>query len=438
MNPPKMTDLLERKKSGNALTEDQIRFWVKGLVQGTIPDYQTSALLMAIRLKGMTFPETLALTQAMAESGEQLHYPQYPMVFDKHSTGGVGDKVTLILAPLLAACGLPVSMLSGRGLGHTGGTIDKFESVEGAVCKQSPASMARMMDAFGWANAQASEAMNPADRKLYALRDVTATVDSIPLIVASIISKKLSGGATHLCLDVKCGGAAFMQTREAARDLAKNLKTIGEMGGLTISGFLTRMEEPLGYAIGNYLEVIESLAYLREWQETPLMDLVETLCVSMLISAGKVKDQQQASALLKKVLQSGEAYKRLVAYLSFIGATDAAMGTLEAASFETLPRTTLVASTSGFITRINGLGLGDAMIEIGAGRKQREDAIDPNAGLVLAKHVGDEVEKGEPLAWLYGEKAPKMTPDYFKKVRDCFLIEDQRSEQFPVIIEALE
>ena len=417
-----MIDLLECKKRGNPLERSQIQYWVEGLVSQSIPDYQSAALLMAIRLQDMNFEETLALTRAMADSGDRIEYPGYRAVFDKHSTGGVGDKVTLILAPLLAACGLPVSMLSGRGLGHTGGTIDKFESLPGVSCKQSPEAMVAMLNEFGWANAQASEKIDPADRILYALRDVTATVDSIPLITASILSKKMAGGATHLCLDVKCGNAAFMQDRKSAKNLANSLKTIGEMGGLKVSGFLTRMEEPLGHAIGNYLELLESVAYLKELHMTPLMNLVETLGVDLLLAGDKYSDAESALKAIHDAVRSGEGLERLLAYLRFTGGETGAIDALIERNFADMPRKAVPATQAGFVQAIDGRGLGEALIDLGAGRAKREDAIDPGAGLVLNRHLGEPVSKGETLGWLYGQKALSVSETYIDQIRSRFTI----------------
>lgn len=437
MTQPKMTDLLALKKEGSQLSPSQIEFWIQGMVSGAIPDYQTTALLMAIRLKGMTFHETLALTQAMAESGERLSFPSFQMVFDKHSTGGVGDKVTLILAPILAEAGLPISMLSGRGLGHTGGTIDKFESLEGVSCRQSPEAMRRMMATFGWANAQASESINPADRMLYALRDVTSTVDSIPLITASIISKKLAGGATHLCLDVKCGRAAFMQTIDEARNLAENLKIIGEMGGLKVSGFITRMEEPLGRAVGNYLELLESVHYLSEWKSTPLMQLVTTLGADMLMASGKASSISEAEGLMKSAVHSGKALDRLVAYLQFTGGKKSAIDQLLRTHFSQMAGRPLLATEEGYLTAVDGLALGDAMIHLGAGRKSREDQIDPKAGMVLEAQIGDIVKAGAPLGWLHGAQAESLDDAFLVKLRSCFKLGNVQKAPEPIILEEL-
>ena len=400
-----MQALIEQKKFGRALSREEIESWVSGVVSGEVPHYQTAALLMAIRLKGMDFEETLALTTAMTESGDRLRFNGHPILADKHSTGGVGDKVTLILAPLLAAVGVPVTMLSGRGLGFTGGTIDKFESLPSVSCNQDNAAMQKMLDTFGWANAQASERIAPADRLLYGLRDVTGTVDSIPLITASILSKKMAGGATHLCLDVKCGASAFMPDLAQAKELAENLKTIGEMGGLAIQGLISHMEEPLGHAIGNYLELLESVHYLKEEQKTPLMELVFALGAKMMVQTGFAKSPTEAMAALRQVLASGAGLDKLTDYLTFCGGDQKKIEELKALNFEDLPRIAVPATKSGVVARIHGRGMGELAVQLGAGRKKHDDVIDPIAGILLNKQVGDQVEKGEPLAWLFGEKA---------------------------------
>jgi pyrimidine-nucleoside phosphorylase len=417
--------MIEKKKHGNALTVEEVQFWIKGVTNGTIPDYQSAAMLMAIRLRGMTFEETVALTKAMTSSGTTLKFAKYPALFDKHSTGGVGDKVTMILAPMLAAVGLPVTMLSGRGLGFTGGTIDKLQSVPGVSCDQDAEAMANMIEVCGWANAMATKDVAPADRKLYALRDVTATVDSVPLITASILSKKLAGGATHLCLDVKSGRAAFMSSEEQARELATSLKTIGEMCGLKVSGLLTRMSEPLGHAVGNYLEMIESVAYLKSYQDTALMDVVMSLAIKMMRSGEMFETDELCGERLLQVIESGEALKSLYGYLEVTGGTPEAIQVLDKASYEDFDRIPLVAKQSGFLSEIDGLALGWLMVDLGAGRHRQEDEIDPIAGLTLEKHLGDSVQEGEVVGWLYGTKALASPGVWQERAGESFKVATQ-------------
>ncbi len=427
--------LIEKKKQNQALSEEEIRFWVEGLADGQIKDYQSAAMLMAIWFNGMSFEETLALTQAMADSGGRLQFEGLEILADKHSTGGVGDKVSLILAPILAACGLPVAMLSGRGLGFTGGTIDKLEALAGVSCAFDNPAMAEMLEKFGWANAQASERIAPADRRLYRLRDVTATVDSIPLITASILSKKIAGGATHLCLDVKCGASAFMQDLPSARSLASNLKTIGEMGGLSIEGVISRMDEPLGAAIGNYLELLESVHCLKRETQSPLMELVYVLGAKMLRQCGVFKAEADGRAAMRASVASGAALSRLFAYLDYAGGEAAALKQLERASFEDYQREAIVAEAEGWLAGMHGRRLGEFLIEAGAGRKSKEDVLDPLAGLLLNKQVGDRVAKGETLAWLYGKNAPSLAARAAKIVNDCCQWRASAIEPPPLVIE---
>ncbi|MDJ0834916.1 MAG: thymidine phosphorylase [Acidobacteriota bacterium] len=432
-----LVPLIEKKKVGRSLTDAEIQAWIDAVVAETVPDYQTAALLMAIRLNGMDFDETLALTNAMADSGDRLSFQGYPVLADKHSTGGIGDKVTLILAPIMAAVGLPVTMLSGRGLGFSGGTIDKFESLEGVSCNQGPGAMQAMLDRFGWANAQATERIAPADRILYALRDVTGTVDSIPLITASILSKKLAGGAGCLCMDVKCGTAAFMQDMESARELAGNLKTIGDMGGMNVRGVITRMEEPLGHAVGNYLELLEARDYLKTCPDRPLMELVFALGEVMLAQGGLTNDPGDARARMRKTIDDGSAMDRLERYLVFCGAQPQAMSRLQADSLDKLPRRAVTAERSGMVHAVKGRDIGYLMVDLGAGRKVRSDAIDPLAGLVLARHVNDRVERGQVIAWLYGEKGLREDPEVDRRIRACFEIGEARDAlRQPVVLHA--
>jgi len=426
MSALNMVKLIEKKKTGQELSGLEIEAWIQGVTNGSVPDYQSAALLMAIRLKGMNFDETLALTNAMTHSGDSLQFSQ-KVLADKHSTGGIGDKVTIVLAPLMAACGVPVTMLSGRGLGFTGGTIDKFEALSGVSCEVDNVQMQAMIDRFGWANAQASERIAPADRVLYALRDVTGTVDSIPLITASILSKKLAGGASHLCLDVKCGQSAFMTDLKEARDLANNLKKIGTMGGLEIKCLITRMEEPLGHAVGNYLELLESVHYLGKNIDTPLMTLILTLGETMLTQTGLASGKTQAREMMKKALANGSALDKLRDYLSFTGARDQDIDLLFQQEFDQFPRRAIMANKAGYVSGVNGRGLGELLVGLGAGRRKHDDTIDPMAGVLLARHLGDTVEEGDVLAWVYGHQ--KEGSDLEEQMNHIYRVQ---SEPVPV------
>lgn len=436
-----MKRLIDKKKRGEALTEAEIQSWISRLSEQSdnlpadrVPAYQTTAMLMAIRLMGMTSAETTALTKAMADSGDRLRFPGYPFLADKHSTGGVGDKVTLILAPLMAACNMPVTMLSGRGLGHTGGTIDKFEALSGVQCERDNRAMNDMLATFGWANAQTTPGICPADRVLYRLRDVTATVDSIPLITASIMSKKIAGGATHLCLDVKCGPAAFMETLDQAKALAENLQTVGQLAGLSVQGLITRMDEPLGHAIGNYLELMESVAYLRNEADTPLMDVVLALGRCMLRQTGMCDSDSQADVLMDRALAEGRALDKLLAYLQFNGADAAVIEQLLAARYEQFPRRAVTAINSGYVANVQGRDLGHLMVQIGAGRETIDQAIDPYAGVVLNKHCGDAIAAGDTLCWVYGDQAQTVGDDFLQSIRNCYQITTEAKPKGSVVL----
>ncbi len=426
--------LIEKKKRELALSKSEIESWIRALVAGRIPDYQSAALLMAICLKGMDFDETLALTEAMVASGDRLAFPGYATLGDKHSTGGVGDKVSLILAPMLAAAGLPVTMLSGRGLGHTGGTIDKFESLPGVSCNLDQRQMKEMLDRVGWTNACASQNIVPADRILYALRDVTATVDSIPLITASILSKKIAGGATHLCLDVKCGSGAFMRTKQRAMALSENLRIIGNRSGMAVFGLISRMDEPLGHAVGNYLELLEAVAYLREPHDTPLMRLVYALGVKLLLKTGVEKTAQNAEQRMRATIQKGAALEKLLDYLRFAGADAAALDRLPRQGFDDLPRRPVLSGRAGEVRALDGYGLGTYLIELGAGRRSRKDRLDYMAGVYLAKHVGDRVEKGDVLAWVYGERGIDGGDAVSERIDGFFSLDASSKPPKPLIL----
>lgn len=429
-----LLSMIEKKKHGKALTEQEIRSWISNLVREEVPDYQTAALLMAIRLKGMNFDETLWLTQAMVESGDRLSFTGYEVLCDKHSTGGIGDKVTLILAPILAACGLPVTMLSGRALGFSGGTIDKFESLKGVGCMRNAKEMQAMLDQVGWANAQATRSIAPADRILYAMRDVTGTVDSIPLITASILSKKLAGGATHLCLDVKAGSGAFMADEAAATELAENLHRIGEMGGLTVSGVVTRMNEPLGHAVGNYLELMESVAYLRQEAQTPLMELVYNLGAAMLRDGNLAQDDAEARKAMAATIADGSALEKLLAYLRFNGGEPEAIEDLLKANFEDFDRVAIRAPRDGYISAMAGREIGFLAVDLGGGRKRADDIIDPIAGFLFNKHLGAQVKQGDVLVWAYGAKAATMGPEFEARLLDALELSQEPPAKAELIL----
>ncbi len=416
----RMYDLIHAKKRGEALSPEGIHFWINGVVEGTVPAEQSSALLMAICWRGMTTEETLALTLAMRDSGSRMNLSSIPGIkVDKHSTGGVGDKTTLALGPIVAACGVPVAMFSGRGLGHTGGTVDKFEAIPGMRVELSEAEFLSSLKETGFANSAQTPSLCPADRVLYALRDITATVESIPLITASIMSKKMAGGSDALVLDVKCGVSAFMKNLDEANRLARSMVDVGKAHGMRIKALITRMEEPLGRCIGNTLEVLECLELLqgRGW-ETNLGQLTERLCAEMVVLGGQAKDLAEATMKVREAVRSGEAARRMEAFLKMHGADPAVVQ-----SHHLLPQAPqtldVKADASGSVQAIDGFQLGLIAMEMGAGRKSREDRIDPTVGMEVFAPVGSRVEVGHPLVRLH-LSTMKGAELIEQRVKDCW------------------
>jgi len=394
----RMYDLIYTKKTGGRLTPEQIAFWVKGVTGGSIPDEQTCALLMAICWRGMSTEETLALTLEMRDSGARMDLSSVPgLKVDKHSTGGVGDKTTLILGPIVAACGVPCAMFSGRGLGHTGGTIDKFSSVPGLRVELDAEAFRESLRRTGFANSAQTADICPADRKLYALRDVTATVESIPLITASIMSKKLAGGADALVLDVKCGSGAFMKTLEEGRALARSMVEVGKAHGMRIKALVTRMEEPLGWAIGNALEVMESVEVLRGLHgEGVLARMSFRLAAEMVVLGGAAASLEAAEARVERAVADGSALRTLRDFVALNGGNPEALD-----DFRLLPQagcvTEVRADRAGFIHAMDGRALGILAMDLGAGRRFKEDRLDLGAGIRLHRGLGDPVRAGDIL-----------------------------------------
>lgn len=403
-----MYDIIHKKREGGALSREETAFFIRGFTRGEIPDYQASALLMAIYFQGMTPEETAALTLEMAASGDQVDLSSLPGVkVDKHSTGGVGDKTTLIAGPIAAACGVTVAKMSGRGLGHTGGTVDKLESIPGFRADLPREEFFRVVRETGMALISQSGNLCPADKKLYALRDVTATVESLPLIASSVMSKKIASGADAILLDVKVGSGAFMKTLEDSRALAREMVRIGESVGRRTSAVITDMDMPLGRCVGNALEVAEAVSVLRGNGEKRLTALCLELAAHMVLLAGRADTLERARACAEQALESGEAFRRLCR-------TAAAQGG-EVSALEDprrLPRSPLCrevkAPASGFLTRLNAEECGLAAVELGAGRETKDSAIDPGAGLVLLKNKGDRVSAGEPVARLYASQEARL------------------------------
>ena len=400
----RMYDLIQKKKVGGELTPEEIRFLVDGYTAGRIPDEQMSAFAMAVYFRSMTAAETAALTDAMAHSGDMVDLSRFgTLSADKHSTGGVGDKTTLIVAPLAAALGCRVAKMSGRGLGHTGGTVDKLESIPGFRTVLEPEEFLSQVEKIGVAVVGQSGHLAPADKKLYALRDVTATVDSLPLIASSIMSKKLAAGAHSIVLDVKFGSGAFMKTLTDASALARAMVDIGRACGRNMTAVLTDMDRPLGYAIGNALEVAEAVEVLRGGGPQDLRAVSLELAAQM-ASLALGLSEEEARRRAEAALDGGAAWETFLRFVAAQGGDTAAVE-----DTARLPRAALTvpvtASADGFVAHMDTEAVGGAAVVLGAGRERKEDAIDPAAGIVLVKKPGDAVRAGETLAVLHTDDA---------------------------------
>jgi len=396
-----MVDLIEKKRDGQELSTEEIKFIINGYTDGSIPDYQVSALTMAIYFKGMTEKERADLTMAMVESGDQIDLSQIEGIkVDKHSTGGVGDTTTLVLGPLVAALGVPVAKMSGRGLGHTGGTIDKLEAVEGFHVEIENQEFIDLVNENKIAVIGQSGNLTPADKKLYALRDVTATVDSIPLIASSIMSKKIAAGADAIVLDVKTGAGAFMKTLDDSRELAKAMVRIGNNVGRRTMAVISDMSQPLGYAIGNALEVKEAIDTLKGEGPEDLTELCLTLGSHMVYLAEKASSLEEARTLLENVIKDGSALDKLKVFLSSQGG-DASIVDEPSKMPQAKYVIELEAKEDGYVSEIVADEVGTAAMLLGAGRATKESVIDLAVGLVLRKKIGDQVKKGESLVTIY-------------------------------------
>lgn len=394
-------ELIEIKREGLSHTEAQIGRIVTSYVDGSMPDYQMAAWMMAVLLRGMDRDETVWLTSAMARSGRMMDLSSISGVkVDKHSTGGVGDKTTLVLAPMVAACGAPVAKMSGRGLGHTGGTLDKLESIPGFCVEMTPDRFVEQVRDIGVAVIAQSPDVDPADKKMYALRDVTATVPSVPLIVSSIISKKVAGGAHAIVLDVKVGSGAFMKSVEDARVLAAELQYTGEALDREVVTLLTDMDQPLGCAVGNALEVAEAIATLRDQGPEDLFQECLALGSRMLLLAGVATDLDDGRAQLVHAVQSGTALEKMREWISAQGGDPRVVDDLGLLP-QSLCTRAVTAHEAGWVAHYDAEGVGRSAMAMGAGRARLEDEVDPAAGLVLAAKVGERVEEGGLLATLH-------------------------------------
>jgi pyrimidine-nucleoside phosphorylase len=394
-------DLIRTKRDGGQLDRAALEWFVDGVTAGSLPDYQASALLMAIVLRGMTPEETAALTDAMVRSGVRVEYSGLRAVpVDKHSTGGVGDKTSIVLAPLAAACGAPVPMMSGRGLGHTGGTLDKLESIPGFRTGLSLDELRRSVDRIGCALIGQTSEVAPADKKLYALRDVTGTVESIPLITASIMSKKIAEGIGGLVLDVKYGDGAFMKTERDARALAQSLVDTGELAGVRTEALLTAMEAPLGRMVGNALEIVESIETLKGRGPAELESLSVEFAARMIVLSGLDKDLAAATARVREALVSGAGVEKLRQIIENQGGEPRVVD--DYARLPTAPdRDTLTAARDGVIGAMRAEAVGRAAVVLGAGRDRLDAVIDPAVGFTIAAPVGTRVAAGDPVVEIH-------------------------------------
>ncbi len=428
----RMTDLIQKKRDGCALTREEIRWMIEGYTRGDIPDYQMSAMCMAIYYQGMDSEETYELTMAMLDSGDRIDLSGVDGVkADKHSTGGVGDKTSLVLCPMVAACGVKMAKLSGRGLGHTGGTIDKLESFPGFSTAIAEDAFIRQVNQVGFAIAGQTAELCPADKKLYALRDVTATVASRPLIVSSILCKKLAAGADVIVLDVKTGSGAFMQTEEAAFDLAKGLTEVGRRAGKKVVAVVTDMDEPLGNAVGNALEVKEALAALRGEYRGDLLELCLTLGTQILRESGVAKDDGEAGHMLEYAIESGAALEKFAAFVTAQGGDAAAV--YDPSLLPEAPvKLEVPAQAGGWVKRIHAEDVGLTSMRLGGGRAAKDDVIDLAVGVVLHKKVGDPVSPGESLGTVHArtEATAKEAADM---LRACFEIGPEEVRRAPFI-----
>lgn len=431
-----LVELLAAKRDGNPLEEAEIRRLVASFTEGTLADYQMAAFLMAVYFRGLSDVETVALTEAMLHSGSVLDLAGVTGTkVDKHSTGGVGDKVSICLAPLVAACGVPVPMVSGRGLGHTGGTLDKLEAIPGFRTDIPVADFARIVGELGTCMIGQTKEIAPADKRIYALRDVTATVESIPLIVASILSKKLAEGIDGLVLDVKVGRGAFMKDEARARELADKLVRVGTRAGKKVVAVLTRMDAPLGVAVGNANETREALEVLHGKGPQDLVECTLVLGREMLVLGGKAKDATEADALLKKAIADGSAVRLMEKMVAAQGGD--AKVVADPSRLEIAKEVVEVAAPEGgFVTGVDALAIGLAGVAMGAGRTRADQAVDPAVGIEVLAKPGDKVEKGQPLAKIF-VRTKKAGEEVLPRVAGAFQVGASAPKASPLVIDRI-
>ena len=403
-------ELILKKRDGKSLSADEIAAFIDGFMVGNVPDYQMSALLMACYFQGMNSEETAAFTQSYIDSGERMHFADSLLVADKHSTGGVGDKISLMLAPIAAALGLSVPMISGRGLGHTGGTLDKLEAIPGFKTQYDIAGIKKLVEQHGYALVGQSDTLVPADKRIYALRDVTATVECPGLITASIMSKKIAEGARHLVIDLKIGSGAFMPNLRRATELAESLKRTGESFGQKVKVVFTNMNSPLGHAVGNALETAEAIEYLKGNTLPDTQAITERLVARMLQSSGLYLQEADAIAAIREVVASGKALQKLE---EIIIAQEGNPKVIEDYSLMGTAQyqQPVLAPASGYIHTIDSRAIGYALVRIKAGRMKMSDRLDYGAGAILTAKIGDQVQAGDTLGTVYANdaaEAPKV------------------------------
>ena len=428
-----MSELIVKKRNGKALSEEEINFMIDGYTRGAIPDYQMSAMLMAMYFRGLDHAETVAMTLAMMHSGDTIDLSGISGVkADKHSTGGVGDKTSLVLCPMMAACGVKMAKMSGRGLGHTGGTIDKLESIPGFSCDMTTEQFLENVERVGFAIASQTAEIDPADKKLYALRDVTGTVAVRGLIVSSILSKKLAAGADIIVLDVKCGSGSFMKTEADARLLAQEMVDVGNAAGRKTAALITDMDQPLGRAVGNALEVREAIAALKGEFRGDLTELCLTLGSTILLLGGMAGTEAQARALAQRTIDDGSALRKLG---EFIAAQGGDARVIDDASL--LPyapvQLPVYADKNGYVNHMNAEGIGLTSLRLGGGRATKESMIDPAVGVVLEKKTGDAVREGDVLAVIHAASAADAARAA-EELRACYTISETKGAATPFIM----
>ena len=429
-------EIIARKRDGKAIPADELREFVLGYARGEVPDYQMAAFAMATCLRSMDFGETCALTEAMIASGETLDFSDLgTFVADKHSTGGIGDKVSLVLAPLVASCGLAVPMISGRGLALTGGTLDKLESIPGFRTDLTTTEFRRVVGECGCAITGQTKELAPADKKLYALRDVTGTVPSVPLITASILCKKLAAGVQGLILDVKCGSGSFMKTQGEARELAETMVAVGTRSGCRVEALVTDMNSPLGRTVGNALEVQEAVRALRGAGPADLVEITLVLATRMLAMAGEGGSDDERRTLLADALSSGQAFERFLKMVELQGGDPSFVESPERLPSATTIET-LSAETTGYITTVDADKVGRAAFILGSGRMRREDEIDFAVGVSDLRQADEAVEKGEPLVRIHANATERLE-EARALLTSAFLIVAEPPAPSPLVLEAI-